>query len=94
LNARLSRLKGRKKTNIIEAEARAEAIRIEVEDSAKSIEIKAKANKTANEMLNSCITPKILKLNEINPFTKLATSPNAKTVITDGKGRVLNVLDE
>jgi hypothetical protein len=45
-------------------------------------------------MLNSCITPKILKLNEIDPFTKLATSPNAKTVITDGKGSVLNVLDE
>jgi hypothetical protein len=45
-------------------------------------------------MLNSSITPNILKLNEIEAFTKLATSPNAKTVITDGKGSVLNVLDE
>lgn len=85
---------GAKKTNVIQAEARAESMRIEAEGSAKSIEIKAKANKTANEMLNSSITPNILKLNEIEAFTKLATSPNAKTVITDGKGSVLNVLDE
>jgi len=79
---------------VIQAEARAESMRIEAEGSAKSIEIKAKANKTANEMLNSSITPNILKLNEIEAFIKLATSPNAKTVITDGKGSVLNVLDE
>jgi regulator of protease activity HflC (stomatin/prohibitin superfamily) len=85
---------GAKKTNVIQAEARAESMRIEAEGSAKSIEIKAKANKTANEMLNSSITPNILKLNEIEAFIKLATSPNAKTVITDGKGSVLNVLDE
>jgi regulator of protease activity HflC (stomatin/prohibitin superfamily) len=85
---------GAKKTNVIQAEARAEAMRIEAEGSAKSIEIKAKANKAANEMLNSSITPNILTLNEIEAFTKLATSPNAKTVITDGKGSVLNVLDE
>jgi regulator of protease activity HflC (stomatin/prohibitin superfamily) len=84
---------GAKKTNVIQAEARAESMRIEAEGSAKSIEIKAKANKAANEMLNSSITPNILKLNEIEAFTKLATSPNAKTVITDGKGSVLNVLD-
>ena len=85
---------GAKKTNVIQAEARAESMRIEAEGSAKSIEIKAKANKAANEMLNSSITPNILKLNEIEAFTKLATSPNTKTVITDGKGSVLNVLDE
>lgn len=85
---------GVKKTNVIQAEARAESMRIEAEGSAKSIEIKAKANKAANDMLNSSITPNILKLNEIEAFVKLATSPNAKTVITDGKGSVLNVLDE
>ena len=85
---------GAKKTNVIQAEARAESMQIEAEGSAKSIEIKAKANKAANEMLNSSITPNILKLNEIEAFIKLATSPNAKTVITDGKGSVLNVLDE
>lgn len=85
---------GAKKTNVIQAEARAESMRIEAEGSAKSIEIKAKANKTANEMLNSSITPNILKLNEIEAFVKLSTSPNAKTVITDGKGSVLNVLED
>jgi regulator of protease activity HflC (stomatin/prohibitin superfamily) len=85
---------GAKKTNVIQAEARAESMRIEAEGSAKSIEIKAKANKAANDMLNSSITPNILKLNEIEAFTKLATSPNAKTVITDGKGSVLNLLED
>jgi regulator of protease activity HflC (stomatin/prohibitin superfamily) len=85
---------GAKKTNVIQAEARAEAMRIEAEGSAKSIEIKAKANKAANDMLNSSITPNILKLNEIEAFTKLATSPNAKTVITDGKGSILNLLED
>ena len=45
-------------------------------------------------MLNSSITPNILKINEIEACIKLAKSPSAKPFITDGKGRVLNVLDE
>ena len=38
--------------------------------------------------METTITPNILKLNEIEAFTKIATSPNAKTVITDGKGSI------
>jgi hypothetical protein len=44
--------------------------------------------------METTINPNILKLNEIEAFTKLATSPNAKTVITDGKGSVLNLLED
>ena len=85
---------GVKKTNLIQAEARSETMRIESEGRAQGIEIEAKANKNANDLLNSSITPNILKLNQIEAFLKLSSSPNAKTIITDGKGSVFNVLDD
>jgi len=87
-------IEGQKKTNIIQAEARAESTRIEAEGNAKAIEIEAKANKVANDMLNSSLTPNILKLNQIEAFEKLSTSPNAKTIITDGKSNVINMLED
>jgi prohibitin 1 len=87
-------IEGQKKTNIIQAEAKAESTRIEAEGRAKAIEIEAKANKAANDMLNSSLTPNILKLNQIEAFMKLSTSPNAKTIITDGKSNVLNMLED
>jgi len=85
---------GVKKTNVIQSEARAESMRIEAEGRAKSIEIEAKANKNANEMLNSSISLNILKLKEIEAFIKLSSSPNTKTLITDGKGGLLNLLED
>jgi regulator of protease activity HflC (stomatin/prohibitin superfamily) len=85
---------GVKKINVIQSEARAESMRIEAEGRAKSIEIEAKANKNANEMLNSSISLNILKLKEIEAFIKLSSSPNTKTLITDGKGGLLNVLED
>jgi regulator of protease activity HflC (stomatin/prohibitin superfamily) len=87
-------IEGQKKTNVIQAEAKAETTRIEAEGRAKAIEIEAKANKFANDLLNSSLTPNILKLNQIEAFMKLSTSPNAKTIITDGKGNMLNILDD
>jgi hypothetical protein len=45
-------------------------------------------------MLNTRITTNILKLKEIEAYIKLTTSPNTKTVITDGKGGVLNLLED
>lgn len=87
-------MEGQKKTNIIQAEARAETTRIEADGRAKAIEIEAKANKAANDMLNSSLTPNILKLNQIQAFEKLSTSPNAKTIITDGKSNVVNMLED
>ncbi len=58
-----------------------------------TMQIEAKANKAANDMLISSLTQNILKFKEIQAFIKLATSPNAKTVITDGKGSLMNILD-
>lgn len=56
--------------------------------------IEAKANKAANDMLNSSLTPNVLKMNQIQAFMKLSTSANTKTIITDGKGGVINMLDD
>jgi regulator of protease activity HflC (stomatin/prohibitin superfamily) len=85
---------GAKKTTLIQSEAKAEMMRIEAEGRAKSIEIEAKANKNANEMLNSSISLNILKMKEIEAFLKLSSSNNAKTIITDGNGSLLNLLED
>lgn len=69
---------------------------IEAEDAKKNamIQAEAKAYKAANDMLNSSLTPNVLKMNQIQAFMKLSTSPNTKTIITDGKGGVINMLDD
>ncbi len=85
---------GAKKTNVIQAEARAQMMKIEAEGRAQNIEIEAKANKLANDLLNNSITPNLLKLKQIEAFIKLSTSNNTKTIVTDGKGSLLNVLDD
>lgn len=85
---------GAKKTNVIQAEARAQMMKIEAEGRAQNIEIEAKANKLANDLLNNSITPNLLKLKQIEAFIKLSTSNNTKTIVTDGKGSLLNVLGD
>ena len=85
---------GAKKTNVIQAEAKAETMKIEAEGRAKGIEIEAKANKNANDMLSSSINSNILKLKQIEAFIELSTSPNTKTIITEGKGNLLNLIGE
>jgi regulator of protease activity HflC (stomatin/prohibitin superfamily) len=85
---------GTKKTNVIQAEARAQMMKIEAEGRAQNIEIEAKANTLANDLLNNSITPNLLKLKQIEAFVKLSTSNNTKTIVTDGKGSLLNVIDD
>jgi len=36
----------------------------------------------------------LLKLKQIEAFVKLSTSNNTKTIVTDGKGSLLNVIDD
>jgi regulator of protease activity HflC (stomatin/prohibitin superfamily) len=94
MDRQLIEAEGAKKNAVIQAEAKAQTAIIEAEGRAKSIEIEAKANKAANDMLNSSLTPNVLKMNQIQAFMKLSTSPNTKTIITDGKGGVINMLDD
>ncbi|MFM8596375.1 MAG: prohibitin family protein [Flavobacteriales bacterium] len=94
MDRQLIEAEGAKKNAIIQAEARAETAKIEADGRAKGIEIEAKANKAANDMLNSSLTPNVLKMNQIQAFMKLSTSANTKTIITDGKSGVINMLDD
>jgi regulator of protease activity HflC (stomatin/prohibitin superfamily) len=94
MDRQLIEAEGAKKNAVIQAEAKAQTAIIEAEGKAKSIEIEAKANKAANDMLNSSLTPNVLKMNQIQAFMKLSTSPNTKTIITDGKGGVINMLED
>jgi regulator of protease activity HflC (stomatin/prohibitin superfamily) len=94
MDRQLIEAEGAKKNAIIQAEAKAQSAILEAEGRAKSIEIEAKANKSANDMLNSSLTANVLKMNQIQAFMKLSTSPNTKTIITDGKSGVINMLDD
>lgn len=93
MDRQLIEAEGAKKNAIIQAEAKAQSAILEAEGRAKSIEIEAKANKSANDLLNSSLTANVLKMNQIQAFMKLSTSPNTKTIITDGKSGVINMLD-
>jgi len=46
----------------------------------------------ANEMLNASLTNNVLKFKQIEAFQQLSASPNTKTIITDGKTPIVNML--
>jgi regulator of protease activity HflC (stomatin/prohibitin superfamily) len=84
---------GAKEIARIQAEGKRNAAIIQAEAKAKSTEIEAEGMKRANELINQSLTPSVLKLKQIEAFQMLSTSPNAKTIITDGKAQMLNLLD-
>jgi len=76
---------GDKNSKIIAAEGQKRILELEAEGRANAIKIEADANAKANDMLEKSLTPQILKFKQIDAFRNLATSPNTKTIITDGK---------
>ena len=76
----------------IQAEGKKNATILASEAKAKSTEIEALGIKNANEMINSSLTPNVLKFKQIEAFEKLSTSPNAKIIVTDGKAPMMNIL--
>lgn len=78
----LIKVEGRKKAQIVEAEA-----------NAKVIEIEAEANKLANDKLNSSLTPNIIKMKQIEAMLELSKSPNSKVMFIDNKNPFMNMLD-
>ena len=76
---------GDKNSKIIAAEGVKQILELEAQGRANAIKIEADANAKANDMLNQSLTPTILKFKQIDAFKSLSTSPNAKTIITDGK---------
>jgi regulator of protease activity HflC (stomatin/prohibitin superfamily) len=76
---------GDKNSKIIAAEGQKRILELEAEGRANAIKIEADANARANDMLEKSLTPQILKFKQIDAFRNLSTSPNTKTIITDGK---------
>jgi prohibitin 1 len=76
---------GDKNSKIIAAEGQKRIFELEAEGRANAIKTEADANAKANAMLEKSLTPQILKFKQIDAFRSLSTSPNTKTIITDGK---------
>lgn len=76
---------GDKNSKIIAAEGVKQILELEAQGRANAIRIEAEANAKANDMLEKSLTPTILKFKQIDAFRALSTSPNTKTIITDGK---------
>lgn len=83
---------GAKEIARIQAEGKKNAAIIESEAKAKSNEIEAEGIKKANELISLSLTPNVLKFKQIEAFQKLAASPNTKTIVTDGKTPIVNML--
>lgn len=82
-----------KEVQIIAAEAEKRKRELEAEGKANAIVIEAEAQKKANDLLNSNLTPMIIKLKSIEAFQQLSTSSNSKVIITDGKTPFLSLPD-
>jgi len=84
---------GDKQAKIIAAEAMREQTEIEARGKAFALQTEAEGQKKANDLLNSNITPMILKMKAIEAFLELSKSPNGKIIITDGKTPFLGLPD-
>jgi prohibitin 1 len=84
---------GAKEIARIQAEGKKNATIIDAEAKARSTELEAEGTKKANDLINASLTPSVLKFKQIEAFQKLSTSSNTKTIITDGKTPMMNMLD-
>jgi len=85
---------GAKEIARIQAEGRKNATIINAEAKARGIEIEAEGVKRANELITVSLTPNVLKFKQIEAFQMLSNSPNTKTIVTDGKTPMVNMLNE
>jgi len=85
---------GEREATIIDAQAEKQRVEIVAEGNANALRTEAEAEKKFNETVGASITPALLRYKGIEAFEELSTSPNAKTIITDGKAEVLNVLPQ
>jgi regulator of protease activity HflC (stomatin/prohibitin superfamily) len=82
---------GEKQSRIIAAEAQKRITEIEAEGKANALKTEAEAQMKANQMLNSSLTPQVLKAKQIEAFKSLSGSNNAKVIITDGKTPLIGI---
>lgn len=84
---------GKKQIIVIDAEGRKQADIIKAEGEKTARVIEAQGIKEANELLNSSLTPTILKYKSIEAFRDVSSSGNSKVIITDGKTPLLGLPD-
>lgn len=84
---------GAKEIARIQAEGKKNAALIDAEARAKSTEIEAEGIRKANDLISVSLTPNVLKFKQIEAFQRLSTSPNAKTIVTDGKTPMVNWME-
>ena len=74
---------------LLEAQRQAEITIIQEKAEAERLLIEAKAKKESQEIVNKSLTNNQLELKRIEATEKLASSPNSKLIITDGKTQVM-----
>lgn len=84
---------GKKNATVIAAEADKKVTIIGAEGAREASILEAEGINKANELLNKSLLPNTLKYYQIEAFKNLCASPNAKTIITDGKTPFLNIPD-
>lgn len=84
---------GKKKAAVIAAEADKSVVIIAAEGKREASILEAQGTKEANDLLNKSLAPLTIKYYQIEAFKNLCTSPNAKTIITDGKTPFLTMPD-
>jgi regulator of protease activity HflC (stomatin/prohibitin superfamily) len=74
----------------ISAEGQRESALIQAEGRAEATKIEAAGTQQANDLLRSGLEPRVLEFMRIEAFRELSRSPNAKIIVTDGQGMILD----
>jgi regulator of protease activity HflC (stomatin/prohibitin superfamily) len=90
---RVIEAEGQKQISIIQAEAQKQSQTIMAEGAKAARVIEAQGIKEANELMNSSLTPTVLKYKSIEAYRELVGSNNAKVIISDGKTPILGLPD-
>lgn len=90
-NRRAIEAEGRKTSVVIAAEADKSVVIIAAEGKKQASILEAEGTKEANELINKSLSNMTIKYYQIEAFKNLCTSPNAKTIITDGKTPFLSL---
>jgi regulator of protease activity HflC (stomatin/prohibitin superfamily) len=74
----------------IAAEGQRDALLIQATAQAEAAKIEAAGTQQANDLIRSSLEPKVLEFMRIEAFHALSRSPNAKVIVTDGQGMILD----
>jgi regulator of protease activity HflC (stomatin/prohibitin superfamily) len=74
----------------IQAEGQRDAALIRADAEAQATKIEAAGTQQANEMLRNSLDPRVLEFMRIEAFRELSRSANAKVIVTDGQGMILD----